>query len=435
MCASETLKPCCSNSTCRIRISKLFARAAANKASGSGAAVNARSTGATFIVSLPRLAAQLIQFEDRCLLGHRRLTGLAEHRDLCGFDDAQFQLRRDSGQIPLHQHLAQRMKAVGDFPGRRCFLLSREQAEGDGARPCGQRGFELGEAQFGQLYLLVGNGLSQRNTPWPFKCLPYRHRPGNALTGWTTACRPLVTDGGGEFRIGPRRRGSGFAFGSGNLSIVEIDFGIVLQDVRRPPPPVSSGSLERLFWRIRPGLSAPSAWKVVELRVSTATEIAQQSFSSTLDFIQLCHLRNASGEARVKYANSDTPSYIPPLRRRDVDRRQGWSPHRKANFSGRTQKGRRNLAVCREESGERSGEKGKGLGRRRVVSSENPGMERKGREERTGASTGKEPRTLSSASSEKTRERGEKRRKANLDRGSGEAWPGAPWFWWCSPWS
>ena len=46
------------------------------------------------------------------------------------------------------------------------------------------------------------------------------------------ACNTLATDRGGEIRIGPRRCGSGFAFGRGNLGAVEIEFGIMLQDIR-----------------------------------------------------------------------------------------------------------------------------------------------------------------------------------------------------------
>ena len=65
---------------------------------------------------------------------------------------------------------------------------------------------------------MVGDGLSQRDAPRPFKSLPYRHRPGTAFTGRTFTCCPLVTDRGGEFRIGPRPRGAGAAFGGGNLS-------------------------------------------------------------------------------------------------------------------------------------------------------------------------------------------------------------------------
>src|SRR6266545_4611410 len=94
------------------------------------------------------------------------------------------------------------MKAVGDFPGRRCLLLRREQAEGDGPRPCGQRGFELGKAQLGQLYLLVGDSLAQWYTARPFKCLAYRDRPRDTFSGESSARHLLVTNRGREIGIG-----------------------------------------------------------------------------------------------------------------------------------------------------------------------------------------------------------------------------------------
>ena len=85
-------------------------------------------------------------------------------------------------------------ETVGNFPGRRGFFLSGEQAEGDGARPRGQGGGELGEAQLGQLYRWLAMAFRRecdRTTrrfavPTPTRQRPHRldHRLSPACHRW-----------------------------------------------------------------------------------------------------------------------------------------------------------------------------------------------------------------------------------------------------------
>ena len=72
----------------------------------------------------PRLAAQLVQFEQRGLRRKLRLSRFALDCQFSRLNDPRFQLRRESGRVALHQHLAQLLEAVGDF-FRRCRFLLR----------------------------------------------------------------------------------------------------------------------------------------------------------------------------------------------------------------------------------------------------------------------------------------------------------------------
>ena len=94
----------------------------------------------------PRLAAQLVQFEQRRLRCKLRFSRLALQRQLSRLDDACFQLWRKSRRVALHKHLAQLFEAVGDFLGRRRLLLRSEEIVGKNPRSCRQRRLELREA-------------------------------------------------------------------------------------------------------------------------------------------------------------------------------------------------------------------------------------------------------------------------------------------------
>ena len=84
-------------------------------------------------------------------------------------------------------------------------------------------------AKFGEFDLLVGNRLAQRNAPRPFERLLRGHRPRHAIA---EAAHPLVAKRGGHFGIRQRACRAPLAARGGNLRVVEIQFGIVLQDLR-----------------------------------------------------------------------------------------------------------------------------------------------------------------------------------------------------------
>ena len=115
----------------------------------------------------PRHAAQLIQFEPRALDCQRGFGRFSFQGQLGRLDDARLQQRRQPGGIALDQHFAQLLEATGHFLRHRLLLLRRQGRVSQRAGPGRQRHLELRQPKFGELNLMIGNRLAQRDAPRP----------------------------------------------------------------------------------------------------------------------------------------------------------------------------------------------------------------------------------------------------------------------------